>query len=329
MPEFRQDIVTGDWVIMAQDRAHRPYDHGGSSSVCPFCPENEEHTPPAILTVGDAAGWSVRIVANKYPALTPEGEAIEGRVGLHATLAGVGFHEVVVESPEHNSGLTTYTVEHLAKVVAAWAERHNQLGQDPRIHYVQILRNHGRRAGASREHPHSQIMAMPFVPDRVRAELERAHSYTSSHGTCLCCDMIRDELAAGTRVVTADADFVALAPFAPKMPFETWILPMRHQASFGQLDSDSATSLARVVGIVAKALDAVAGEPPHNLVLRTAPTPAAADDWARSRDSYHWRLEIVPRLSTPAGFEMGTGVFVNVSTPEDAARCMRTAVRGV
>ena len=324
MPEFRQDIVTGDWVIMAQDRAHRPYDHGGSSSVCPFCPENEEHTPPAILTVGDAAGWSVRIVANKYPALTPEGEAIEGRVGLHATLAGVGFHEVVVESPEHNSGLTTYTVEHLAKVIAAWAERQPARQDLNPLRYCGIMAAGWRRANIL-----TLIMAMPFVPDRVRAELERAHSYTSSHGTCLCCDMIRDELAAGTRVVTADADFVALAPFAPKMPFETWILPMRHQASFGQLDSDTATSLARVVGIVAKALDAVAGEPPHNLVLRTAPTPAAADDWARSRDSYHWRLEIVPRLSTPAGFEMGTGVFVNVSTPEDAARCMRTAVRGV
>lgn len=325
MPEFRQDLITGDWVIMAQHRAHRPYDCDGGSA-CPFCPENEERTPPAVLTVEGDTGWLVRIVPNKYPALTPEGAVVEGRVGPYATLTGVGFHDVVVESPDHDSGLATYTVEHLAQVMAVWAQRYNQLAADPRIRYIQVLRNHGRRAGASREHPHSQIMAMPFVPDRVKLELDRAHSYRRLHNRCMYCDMIEHELQAGARIIIADSDFVAMAPFAPKMPFETWILPVRHQASFGQLDSASAVALARVVSALAKAMKVAVDDPPHNLVLRTAPTQVAPDEVESPQNSYHWRLEMVPRLSTPAGFEMGTGVFVNVLTPEDAARCLKAAV---
>jgi UDPglucose--hexose-1-phosphate uridylyltransferase len=326
MPEFRQDLVTGDWVIMAQDRAHRPYDHGGGNSACPFCPHNEERTPPAVLTLEGDTGWSVRVVPNKYPALTPEGAVVDGRIGPYATRTGVGFHDVVVESPEHDLGLATYTVEHLAQVMAVWAERYSQLAADPRVQYVQILRNHGRRAGASREHPHSQIMAMPFVPDRVRLELNRAHSYWSTHNGCMFCEMIEHELEAEARIVMADSEFVAMAPFAPKMPFETWILPVRHQASFGQLDSAGATALARVLGALAKAMNSTVSDVPHNLVLRTSPTQAAPDEWGSVHNSYHWRLEMVPRLSTPAGFEIGTGVFVNVATPEDAAKQLKTAI---
>lgn len=326
MPEFRQNLVTGEWVILAQERAKRPHDHGAERSRCPFCPGNEERTPDPVLVVdGDAVlgcDWAIRVVPNKFPALTPEGTPTEGHVGPYSTMTGVGAHDVVVESPVHDDGLATYAVEHLARVLGVWAERHNQLFRDPRFKYVQILKNHGQGSGASLGHPHSQIIAVPFVPAQVDRELIRAEEYHRSRGTCMLCDLIEHEMADGNRIVYSNDAFIAVTPFASKMPFEMWILPMAHSRSFGQLDQGSALLLADALRAIANGLRRGWGDPPFNLVVHTS----APADGPAACASYHWRIDIVPRLVSYCGFEMGTGVFINAAIPEDAARYLRALV---
>ncbi len=339
MPEFRQELISGQWVIMATGRAKRPeafarkgeyeVDHlelPGHVAKCPFCKGNEAMTPAEVLSLAkngvSPAGkdWQVRVVPNKFPALVPglkKTPNLETEGALYKEMNGYGVHEVLIETPEHNRHPGVLETEQMTLVVQSYLQRFRALAENRLLHYVQLFRNHGREAGASMEHPHSQLIAMPFVPVTVRQEIESAHRHYFTYRQCPYCFLLNEELRDGKRMVAENSTFCAFLPYAARYPFETWILPRRHQSSFLEITGDEMEGfsdiLTLVLGRMARALD----EPPYNYFLHCAPFRTTG------LPHYHWHLELVPKLITVAGFEMGSGIFINVILPEEAALYLR------
>jgi UDPglucose--hexose-1-phosphate uridylyltransferase len=332
MPELRRDVVSGRWVIIATERAARPTDFAagrewvtaGDRDRCPFCPGREDHTPPEIYAVRpsgsrDGAGWRVRVVPNKYPALRIEGELHVEGAPLFEHMDAVGAHEVIVETPDHDTHLALLPDDQVADVLRTYRERYVDLDRDPRFQYALLFRNHGRTAGASLSHPHSQLIALPVVPRRAEEELEVARRYFADHARCVYCDVVSAELERGERVVYENDLFLAYEPYASRFPFETWVLPKYHQASFGQLEDEELVQLADALVATLHKLHAALDNPPYNFVVHSAPyTPLP-------EHLYHWHIEIMPRLTSVAGFEWGTGFYINVVPPEQAAAFLREA----
>ncbi len=328
MPELRKDPIMKRWVIIATERAKRPHDFVGTretsaSSFCPFDYGNEHTTPPEILafrpadTEKDSPGWWVRIVANKFPALDPEAEPEKFGHGMYDVIKGFGTHEVIVETPDHKASLATLPYKQVKEVIWAYRERYKALEKDPRVRYILIFKNHGKDAGASLEHCHAQLIATPIVPKRVMEEIEGSREYFTFRDRCIFCDMMNQERLEGTRIVEENDDFIAFTPFASRFPFETWILPRVHQYNFGSIEADQidqfASILKNVLFRIYKALD----NPPYNFMLHTGISGEEGNQY------YHWHLEIVPRLTRVAGFEWGSGFYINPVPPEDAARYLR------
>jgi UDPglucose--hexose-1-phosphate uridylyltransferase len=323
--ELRQDPVSGRWVIIAAERAGRPNDFpapglgpGGRPAQCPFCPGNEAHTPPELLRIGDGAGWRVRVVPNRYPALEAAGGGGPGG-GLRARQPAVGIHEVVIESPLHESHPATWSEAALAEVLGAYGARLRAAAADPRLAYAVVFKNHGAGSGATLAHPHAQLMATTFLPELPAREVEGARRHAEATRRCIWCDVIRDEREGGLRLVAEGDGLVALAPFAARFPFETWLLPTDHRSRFEDLSPAALVDLASMLSDVLHRLRAVASDPPFNWVLHTAPLGPGAEE------GFHWHLELWPVVTRVAGFEWGTGVFVNPVPPEDAARRLRAA----
>jgi UDPglucose--hexose-1-phosphate uridylyltransferase len=327
MPELRKDPVVERWVIIATARARRPSDFtpelvpAWGPEGCPFCPGHEEQTPPELFRFGgsDNAPWTVRVVPNKFPALHAEGEVHAAGEGIYDRIDGVGAHEVVIESPDHFASLGTLPPAHVGEVLVAYRERLLALRKDPRLEYVLIFKNHGVAAGASLSHPHSQLIATPILPELVAEELEGAIRYFRMKERCVWCDIVRQERRDGTRLVLEDDGFVAVAPYASRFPYETWILPTAHRASFESLMPDEVDALARLVRELVRRLGRLFGDPPYNFALHTAPLRET------DPEHFHWHLELMPKLTRMAGFELGTGFFINPTPPEDAARFLRQA----
>ncbi len=336
MPELRLDPVTNRWVIVAAERARRPKDFAGDhaepverpaySATCPFCPGNEAATPPEVFafrpdgTRPNAEGWWVRGVPNKYPALTWEPTVEPEESGVFAVKPARGAHEVIIETPLHNLDPATMSDSEMARVVQAYFERYLALSSDEGVRYVLVFRNHGKEAGASLEHPHSQIAAVPIVPPVILEELAGSRQYYESQGRCVFCDIIDQEIRSGTRVVLETPSFVALEPHASKVPFETWVLPREHAASFDGLRPHDRPELGSVLAGVLGALSRGLHDPPYNYILHTAPRRE------RCEEHYHWHIEIFPKLTVAAGFEFGMGIYINVTTPEDAAEFLRKCI---
>ena len=329
MPELRKDPVVGRWVIIATDRARRPSDFVAEpvrpvGTECVFCEGNEDKTPPELLagrspeSRPNGPGWSYRVVANKFPALRIEGELEPTGEGLFDRMNGVGAHEVVIETPTHAASLATLPVEAVADVLLAFRERMVDLKKDPRFEYVLVFKNHGEPAGASLEHPHSQLIATPIIPIMVAEEVAGAARYYQLKERCVWCDILRQERRGGRRTIVEAGGFIALAPFAPRFPFETWILPTVHRAAFEESGVDELRGLAGLLGDFLRRLDRVLGEPPFNFMLHTAPLRGS------ELESFHWHLEVIPTLTRVAGFEWGSGFFINPVPPEDAAAALRT-----
>ncbi|MFQ5846996.1 MAG: galactose-1-phosphate uridylyltransferase [Candidatus Methylomirabilales bacterium] len=330
MPELRKDPVTSRWVIISTERARRPSDFVSEllpqeSGFCPFCPGHEEKTPPEIMAYRNdggppnTPGWHVRVIANKFPALMIEGNLNRQGEGIYDKMNGVGAHEVIVETPHHDQTLATMPVHQVKDVLWAYRDRILDLKKDPRLQYVLIFKNQGEAAGASLEHPHSQLIATPIIPKRVREEVDGAKAYYDYKERCVYCDMVRQELAQTRRVVSADDHFVAMAPFASRFPFETWIVPRNHDASFEDAPREAYVSLARILQETLQRMDRVLSTPPYNFVIHSS--PFQEDDHLH----YHWHLEITPRLIRVAGFEWGTGFYINPTPPEEAARYLQNA----
>lgn len=323
MSELRLDPTTRAWVIVAPERAERPRPvPAGGKGGCPLCPGNEWQSPPELFRVDAPDGrWALRVVPNKYPLLVPGGDlARSGRTGF-AAMSGVGHHEVVVESADHQWDMTTARDGEVPTVLAAWRARHRAL-QDAGAKLIVVFRNHGTAAGTSLTHPHSQVVATPVVPATVRHAFDVARRHSDDTGRCLYVDIVRRESAHGTRVVHQTERFVALVPFAAAVPYETWVMPRTHRASFARVSDEELDDLAGVLAKVLSALREALDDPPYNLVVHSAPPE---DERAAY---YLWHLRIVPRLATPAGFELATGISVNSLPPEQAAARLRAVLDG-
>ena len=330
MPELRKDPVTGRWVIISTDRQKRPNDFRVERSAtvgrahCPFCPGHEGLTPPEVLSyrqnggAPNAPGWDLRVVPNKFPALQVEGLLDREGEGLFDRMNGIGAHEVIIETPDHDRSLALMSEPELEGVLWAFRERMIDLRQDHRLRYILVFKNHGAAAGATLEHPHSQLIALPIVPDFVREEIEGARRHYQIKERCVFCDIVHQELRDGRRVIQENADIVALAPYAPRFAFETWLLPRRHGARYEQAARHEYESLARILKTVLQRLDRAHASPPFNLIVHTSPF---SEDVA---DLYHWHIEIMPKLTRLAGFEWGTGFQINPTSPEEAAGVLRS-----
>src|SRR5438034_1386062 len=331
MPELRKDPVVGRWVIISTERSRRPTSfvpvtHEKKKHFCPFCAGNEDRTPPEVYAIrpnggpANGPGWTVRVVPNKFPALQIEGTLDRRAEGLYDKMNGVGAHEVVIETPEHDLDIADQPVEHIEQLLNAYRERAMDLHRDKRLRYVLIFKNHGAGAGATLEHPHTQLIATPIVPKILQEELDGARRYFELKERCVFCDIVQQETAEndGRRVVSMTERFVVVEPFAPRFPFETWILPRQHDASFPVLTDigelrDLAVTLKDTLQRLNRALD----RPPFNFVIHTAPVSEGESEY------YHWHLEITPTLTRVAGFEIGSGFHINPTPPEDAAQYLR------
>ncbi len=333
MPQLRKDPVTREWVIIATERSKRPSDFNVPEDsltkpafldTCVFCTGNESKTPPEVLAfrsvpnTPNAPGWWVRVVSNKFPALQIEGDLDRGGYGMYDFMNGVGAHEVIIETPEHNKCMASIGPRQAEEVWWACRQRMIDLSRDPRFKYILVFRNHGKVAGASLEHPHSQLIALPMVPMQVQQEIVGADKYYEAHDRCIYCDMIRQELNFGQRVIMETNEFIAFSPFAPKYPFQTCVMPKKHMKSFVESE-EQIPEFVHVLQGVLKRIGKTLKHPPYNYTLHTAPCDSEKDH------VFHWHLEIMPRLTIAAGFEMGTGIYINVTSPEDAAMHLRDA----
>lgn len=363
MPELRKDPVSGRWVIIARDRAGRPNEfpplpRRRSEAACPFCEGNEAQTPAEVLAVRpggspkDGPGWQVRVVPNKYPALVPGPMVAGGPQDLFTAIDGVGVHEVVIETPHHRRTTAELDRETLLNVLRVYRDRLLQLCGDRRLMHATIFKNVGAAAGASIEHAHSQIVATPLVPSCVREEMTAAREYFAGQQSCIFCEMLKAELDEGRRVVVETESLVAFCPFASRFAYETWIIPKRHANHFQAAEETILGELADVLLQVVTALESILEPAAYNYLIHTAPferggtaTPGempkvdavrgarlrrqrggideASLTTATAIKYYHWHVEVLPRVAHLAGFEWGTGFFINAVGPEEAARQLR------
>lgn len=329
MPELRKDPVLGRWVIISVERGKRPTDFLSPSQkkrggFCPFCPGNEYTTPEELMSfrrdgsTPNSPGWTLRVMPNKFPALHTAGELHKKGEGIFDKMNGVGAHEIIVETPEHNLSLATVARSAFEDTLWAYHSRLSSLKNDPRFKYVLIFKNEGEAAGASLEHSHTQLIALPIVPRTVKDEIQGARRHHELRERCLFCDIVYQELSEGRRIVYENENYIAIAPYAPRAPFETWILPKQHESAFAPLNGDF-SSLAELFQTVLRQVDSILDVPPYNFMLHTSPFNEEDNEY------YHWHIELMPKLTKVAGFEWGSGFYINPTPPEEAAKFMREA----
>lgn len=340
MPEIRYDVLSGNYAVIATERAKRPTDFSSAQETtdlpefdekCPFCPGNEQMTPPevyALRTGGtkDTPGWSVRVVPNKFPALSGVKHMESGATkppgiddfSLYWTMPGIGAHEVVVESALHNGTLGTYTLSEMTDIISVLRDRSLSLYEKEEIKYVQVFRNSEAAGGASLSHPHFQIIALPLVPGKIQNEISRIKEYEVVTGRCMLCDFMEREAGKDARVVRKTDEFITICPFASTRYYETMIVPRKHSASFCRIGIHDLEALAQEINILFGKYEKLFSSLPYNLVLHSAPPEKPGNQgW-----SYHWHVHIYPRLNIEAGLELGTGVYINPTPPEIVARSL-------
>lgn len=328
MSELRRDPITGRWVIISTVRGKRPTSFGNpprqeEPHLCPFCPGNESSTPPEVLAYrsnesqSNKPGWFLRVISNKYPALTIEGSLSREPKGLYDKMDGIGAHEVIIETPDHARDLADLSVEEVRNVLWAFRERTLDLQKDRRFKYILVFKNHGEAAGASLEHSHSQLIATPIIPQRVIEEINGARKYYDFKERCIFCDILRQELAEKERIVRDYGDFITYAPYAAKFPFEVWLMPKQHIAHMVDISTDSYHYLAEALKDTLNRVRMALNNPAFNFIIHSAPVGSEFDE------IYHWHIEVIPKITRVAGFEWGSGFYINPTRPEDAASFMR------
>lgn len=328
MAELRRDPVTGRWVIIETDKIKRPSDydveqHVKKEGVCPFCPGNEHMTPPEIDAHREGEikrnvpGWQTRVIPNKFPALRIEGNLDRMGIGIYDMMNGIGAHEVIIENPDHNKELCDLMDSDVEKVIWAYRNRSLDLRGDRRFKYILIFKNYGLIAGASLEHPHSQLIALPIVPKRVIEELRWSGRYYEYRERCLFCDIIHQEIDVRERIVSENKSFLAFAPFVSRFPFEIQIFPKLHSADFSYIQKEEVVDFARILRETLLRMKIALRDTSYNYIIHTSPIET------KERADYHWHVEIMPRLGKTAGFEWGTGFYLNQTPPEVAAEVLR------
>ncbi|MBI4026550.1 MAG: DUF4921 family protein [Verrucomicrobia bacterium] len=332
MPELRQDPVVGRWVIVASERTRCPTDfadhhnHVPEPRINPFSEGNEGLTPPEIFAVRapgskpNERGWKVRVIPNKFPVLRIEGNLDKEGDGMYDRMNGIGAHEVVIETPQHDQQLEEQPLEGVASVVEAYRVRIADLLKDTRFRYVLVFKNFGRDAGAALSHPHSQIIATPVTPKVMKEKLAGAQHYYEQKERNIFADILKQELRDSRRIVYQNAGFVCFCPYASRFPFELCIMPRRQLADFYRIESNEVLQLADILKIVLLKLHRGLNQPQYNYLIHTAPSRYAKKGyWTTLEQDFRWHIEITPRLTQIAGFEVGTGFYVNPVLPEDAA----------
>ncbi len=328
MPELRKDPILGRWVIISVERGKRPTDYGSQVSkrkggFCSFCIGNEYTTPKEIIAFRpdgskpNTTGWTLRVVPNKFPALQIEGDLDKIGDGIYDKMNGIGAHEVIIETPSHDLTLSSMSLKAVEDVIWAYYYRIEDLKNDPRFRYVLVFKNEGEAAGASLEHSHSQLIALPVIPREVKAELDGARHYYDYKERCIFCDMIRQEIESKIRVISEEDNFIAISPFAPRAPFETWILPKKHSSAINP--KDNFPELSVILQRTLRQLDKTLDTPPYNMMLHTSPFGDEDNEY------FHWHMEIMPKLTKIAGFEWGSGFYINPTPPEEATKFMKGA----
>jgi len=327
MSEIRQNMATKEWVVIATRRARRPEEFiqpGREKSEelltfdshCPFCPGNEEIELEKLRLPAEG-DWQLRVVRNKYPALEETGAIVRCFDGVHRWIAGVGYHEVVIESRLHNVQPAVQCAEDVERTLAALQMRGRAIRQDPRIKQIIYFKNHGPLAGTSLRHPHSQLVALPIVPSNIRGRIEEARRYYDDHGECAICRMREEEERQGVRMIVASEYFSAFIPYAAFSPFHLWIIPRQHGASFLDVPPEIVRDLGQVLRQVLRKLYYGLNDPDYNYVIRSAPEHDPFDEYL------HWYVSVIPRVTQTAGFEMGSGMFINTALPEESAHFLR------
>ncbi len=329
MPELRKDPIVSRWVIISTERAKRPSDFSSDKPAssngkenCPFCSGNESKTPEEILAYRQTGsnpnteGWWIRVIPNKFAALNMEEEVSKSWVGMFDMMSGFGTHEVIIETPDHDRSIPDLSNHQITKIIWAYRDRILHLKRDPKIKYVLIFKNHGEAAGASLSHSHSQLIALPIIPKRVHEELQGFIKYYEYKERCVFCDMIKQELISGTRIILENNYFTSFNPFASRFPFETWIVPRRHEGDFTNISKEEISDLADILKHTLYKIKKVLNDPPFNFILHTTPTQRILGD-------YHWHIEIMPRITKIAGFEWGSGFYINPIPPEEACKFLR------
>ena len=320
MPQLRKDPVTGRWIIIATERSLRPHDfstemegHSFIPAKCPFCQGNEHLTPNEIVAIRkentekDKPGWQVRVIPNKFPALRIEGDLEKRGIGMYDMMNGIGAHEVIVETPDHHKSLKEMSSQEIGEIITVMQNRIEDLHRDKRLRYILVFKNH----------------ATPVTPKRVKEELNGARRYFDLKERCIFCDVISQERDSGVRIVYENEEFLAYCPFASRFPFEICIIPKQHHHHFFEMEA-SPTSLGEIIKVTLIKLSKALKNPQYNLLIHTAPNLTSRRGyWTTINEDFHWHIELMPRLLRTAGFEWGTGFYINPTVPEEAARYLR------
>lgn len=328
MPELRKDPIVGRWVIIAPERAKRPYDFKTEDELSektfdPFLEGNEDATPGEILayrqpgTHANQPGWRVRVIPNKFPALQIEGGLQKRGEGMYDMMNGVGAHEVIIECPHFESNMSRLSVDNIREVFWIYHDRLVDLKKDNRLVHGLIFKNKGLLAGASLPHSHSQLIVTPVVPISIQEEIKGSREFYTYRGRCIFEDMIQQELATGDRIVIDSRHFLVFCPYASRFPFETWIIPKKQTSHFENIQRQEIEDLGSVMKSLLLKLELALDNPPYNYMLHTAPLDSS------ELPHYSWHIELFPRLTRVAGFEWGSGFYINPVPPEQAAEFLR------
>jgi len=330
MSELRRDPINGRWVIVDTDHPNKPQDFEyeeyvpKGTGVCPFCYGNESMTPPEIdsfrdsETRPDTSGWQVRVVPNKFPALQIEGDLDRRGLGMYDMSSGVGAHEVLIESPAHVKDISDLSEEEVKNVISMSCRRTNDLVKDKRFKYIMLFRNYGRAAGASLEHPHTQIVALPMIPKNVMEEIKGAYNYFEYRERCIFCDIIRQEIQEKARIILENKYFLSFCPFVSRFPFEIWVIPKRHGGHFSHMSEEEIPALAAILKESIAKIKKVFVNLSYNFIIHSSPVNGDGEV-----EYYHWHIEFMPKLMRVAGFEWGTGFYIDPTSPELAAQYLK------
>ena len=331
MAELRRDPIAGRWVIVDTDHPNKPEEfehepHGWRGGICPFCYGNESLTPPEIEAIRDSStspntpGWQVRVVPNKFPALQIEGDLDRRGVGIYDMSNGIGAHEVIIETPYHHKDMPDLLNEEVEKIISMCCRRALDLVKDKRFQYIMLFKNYGPAAGASLEHPHTQIIALPMAPKSVAEEIRGAQNYFGYRERCIFCDIIRQETQEKERIILENKYFLSFCPFVSRFPFEVWIIPKKHNGYFCHMPPEEIPALAVILKETISRVKKVFANPAYNFIVHSSPINGDS-----GVEGYHWHLELMPKLTRVAGFEWGTGFYLVSTPPELAAKYLREA----
>lgn len=337
MYELRKDPILNRWVAVLKDSKPpgyyfetMPYPVPASKgNDCMLC-TGKEHETSEIFAVRDngsennISNWRTRVIPRPYPIFRIEGDLGRRGVGMYDIMNSIGANEIIIESPSHNTQPEDIDASQMAIVLMTYKHRISELEKDTRFRYTLIHKDFGKIAGELYDHPHSQVVATPVIPKGIKEELDGAKAYYHYKERCVFCDIINEELRAGKRVIVETGNFLAFTPFAPRYPFEYWIMPRRHNCAFQDISNAEIEDLAAILSLTIKKMRLLLKNPPYNYTLHTAPNRMPRKDhWHTLGEDFHWHIEIMPALTQRSGFELDSELYIIATSPEDASRHLR------